>query len=51
MFQLKCEQYWPEIGQEVTHGCVSVVNVSSQVFADFTFRVLNVTCKGKIRKV
>jgi hypothetical protein len=51
MFQLKCEQYWPEIGQDVMHGCISVQNVSSQVFADFTFRVLNVTCKGKIRKV
>ncbi|XP_023724351.1 receptor-type tyrosine-protein phosphatase epsilon isoform X3 [Cryptotermes secundus] len=49
--KLKCEQYWPEIGQEVLHGCVSVLNVSSQVFADFTFRVLNVTCKGKTRKI
>lgn len=51
MFQLKCEQYWPEIGQEVMHDCISVLNVSCQVFADFTFRVLNVTCKGKTRKV
>jgi hypothetical protein len=51
MFQVKCEQYWPEIGQDVMHGCISVLNVSSQVFADFTFRVLNVTCKGKTRKV
>jgi len=51
IFQLKCEQYWPEIGQEVTHGVISILNVSTQIFADFTFRMLNVTCKGKTRKV
>jgi len=50
-FQIKCEQYWPEFGQEVTHGCISVLNTSTQVFADYTFRILNVTCKGKTRKV
>jgi hypothetical protein len=50
-FQLKCEQYWPEIGQEVTYSIISILNASTQVFADFTFRLLNVTCKGKTRKV
>ncbi|GFG28415.1 hypothetical protein Cfor_12634 [Coptotermes formosanus] len=49
--KLKCEQYWPEIGQDVTHGVISVLNVSTQIFADFTFRLLNVTCKGKTRKI
>jgi protein tyrosine phosphatase len=49
--KLKCEQYWPEIGQEVTHGVISILNVSTQIFADFTFRMLNVTCKGKTRKI
>jgi hypothetical protein len=51
MFQLKCEQYWPDLGQEVTHGGISILNASTQIFADFTFRLLNVTCKGKTRKV
>jgi hypothetical protein len=51
IFQVKCEQYWPDLGQEVTHGGVSILNASTQVFADFTFRLLNVTCKGKTRKV
>ncbi|KDQ96751.1 Receptor-type tyrosine-protein phosphatase T [Zootermopsis nevadensis] len=49
--KLKCEQYWPDLGQEVTHGDISVLNASTQIFADFTFRLLNVTCKGKTRKI
>ncbi|XP_069703999.1 receptor-type tyrosine-protein phosphatase S-like isoform X2 [Periplaneta americana] len=49
--KLKCEQYWPQLGQEVTYGSVTVLNASNKIFADFTFRMLNVTCKGKTRKV
>ena len=51
MFQVKCEKYWPEFGQEVTHGAVTIMNTSNQVFADYTFRQLNVSFKGKTRKV
>ena len=51
MFQVKCEKYWPEFNQEVTHGTVTIMNTSNQVFADYTFRQLNVSCRGNTRKV
>ncbi|PSN51469.1 Receptor-type tyrosine-protein phosphatase T [Blattella germanica] len=47
----KCEQYWPEFGQDVVHGAAHIVNASNQIFADYTYRLLNVTCKGKMRKI
>ena len=51
MFQVKCEKYWPDLGQEFTQGAVVILNASERIFADFTFRILNVSSKGKSRKV
>ncbi|XP_014300216.1 receptor-type tyrosine-protein phosphatase delta [Microplitis demolitor] len=47
----KCEQYWPEIGQELKFGKVSVTNISHTDFADYTTRVLHVTCDQETRKI
>nr|CAD7402639.1 unnamed protein product [Timema poppensis] len=47
----KCEQYWPELGKEETHGAVTILTADVSVFADFTFRHFNVSCKSKKRKV
>nr|CAD7442794.1 unnamed protein product [Timema bartmani] len=47
----KCEQYWPELGKEETHGAVTILTADVSVFADFTFRHFNISCKSKKRKV
>ncbi|XP_069704002.1 receptor-type tyrosine-protein phosphatase T-like isoform X1 [Periplaneta americana] len=49
--EVKCEPYWPESGEEITYGSITIKNESSKVFADYTFRILSVTCEGKMRKV
>ncbi|KAJ9587439.1 hypothetical protein L9F63_019033, partial [Diploptera punctata] len=48
---VKCEKYWPDLGQESTHGSVTIMNISDKIFADFTYRILNVSSKGKSRKI
>ncbi|CAG2060100.1 unnamed protein product [Timema podura] len=47
----KCEQYWPELGKEETYGAVTILTADVSVFADFTFRHFNISCKSKKRKV
>ncbi|XP_063976230.1 receptor-type tyrosine-protein phosphatase F-like isoform X2 [Diachasmimorpha longicaudata] len=47
----KCEQYWPEIGRELTFGNITVHNLSHTTFADYTFRTFSVTCAEETRKV
>ncbi|XP_067004269.2 receptor-type tyrosine-protein phosphatase kappa [Anabrus simplex] len=47
--KMKCEQYWPELGKEKTHGAVSILNTSEQIFADYTFRCLHVSHEGRKR--
>ncbi|PSN51501.1 Receptor-type tyrosine-protein phosphatase epsilon [Blattella germanica] len=49
--KLKCDKYWPDLGHEVTYGAISVLTASNQIFADYTFRILNVSSKGKTRKI
>ncbi|XP_074097016.1 receptor-type tyrosine-protein phosphatase S [Cotesia typhae] len=47
----KCEQYWPEIGQEMKFGKISVTNISHTDFADYTIRIFHVKCEQETRKI
>ncbi|XP_015127343.1 receptor-type tyrosine-protein phosphatase F [Diachasma alloeum] len=47
----KCEQYWPEIGKELTFGNITVHNLSHTTFADYTFRTFSVTCDQETRRM
>nr|KAF7433901.1 hypothetical protein H0235_002092 [Vespula pensylvanica] len=47
----KCERYWPDIGKRKKYGDVTVLNAKHNVFADYTFRILHVTCDDETRKV
>ncbi|XP_015185172.1 PREDICTED: receptor-type tyrosine-protein phosphatase kappa-like [Polistes dominula] len=47
----KCEQYWPDIGKKKKYGDVLVFNSTQNIFADYTFRILHVTCNDETRKV
>ncbi|XP_015127271.1 receptor-type tyrosine-protein phosphatase S [Diachasma alloeum] len=47
----KCEQYWPDIGKKCEFGGITVDNISHTVFADYTFRIFNMTCGEENRKV
>ncbi|XP_046478704.1 tyrosine-protein phosphatase non-receptor type 7-like [Neodiprion pinetum] len=38
-----CKQYWPEIGNTVEHGQVTILNVKQRVYADYTHRIFQVT--------
>ncbi|XP_011308081.1 receptor-type tyrosine-protein phosphatase T isoform X2 [Fopius arisanus] len=47
----KCEQYWPEIGKEMTFGDINVHNLTHTTFADYTFRTFSVTCDQETRRI
>ncbi|XP_068085621.1 receptor-type tyrosine-protein phosphatase kappa isoform X2 [Anabrus simplex] len=49
--KVKSEQYWPDLGKQENYGQVNVMTTSNQVFADFTFRRLAVSCKGTRREI
>ncbi|XP_067211050.1 receptor-type tyrosine-protein phosphatase S-like isoform X2 [Linepithema humile] len=47
----KCEQYWPDIGKKKKYGDVIVLNAKHNVFADYCFRIFQVTCGDETRKI
>ncbi|KAJ8955806.1 hypothetical protein NQ318_005347 [Aromia moschata] len=47
----KVERYWPEINEDRDFNGIRVQYVSSQVFADYEYRVFNVYNNGEQRKV
>uniref|UniRef100_A0A0C9S1P6 protein-tyrosine-phosphatase n=1 Tax=Fopius arisanus TaxID=64838 RepID=A0A0C9S1P6_9HYME len=47
----KCEKYWPDIEKKCEFGGISVDNINHTTFADYTFRIFNVTCGQETRKV
>ncbi|XP_012054080.1 PREDICTED: receptor-type tyrosine-protein phosphatase F-like [Atta cephalotes] len=47
----KCEQYWPDIGKKKKYGDIIVLNAKHNVFADYCFRIFNVTCGKETRKI
>ncbi|XP_065344148.1 receptor-type tyrosine-protein phosphatase T-like [Cloeon dipterum] len=47
----KCEKYWPDNNQEVTHGRITVRTVDKEVNADYVSRVLSVSCNNSNRLV
>ncbi|CAB3368674.1 Hypothetical predicted protein [Cloeon dipterum] len=47
----KCEKYWPDNNQQVTHGRVTVGTVDKEVNADYVSRVLSVSCNNANRLV
>ncbi|XP_012142815.2 uncharacterized protein LOC100876654 isoform X1 [Megachile rotundata] len=49
--KIKCEQYWPDIGRKKKYGDIIVFNARHNVFADYTFRTLHVSCGDEARKI
>ncbi|XP_014610678.1 PREDICTED: uncharacterized protein LOC106790368 [Polistes canadensis] len=49
--KIKCEQYWPDIGKKKKYGDIMVFNSTHNIFADYTFRILHVTCNDETRKI
>ncbi|XP_065344384.1 tyrosine-protein phosphatase 4-like [Cloeon dipterum] len=47
----KCEKFWPDNNQEVTHGRITVRTVDKEVNADYVSRVLYVSCNNTNRLV
>ncbi|XP_046419723.1 receptor-type tyrosine-protein phosphatase V-like [Neodiprion fabricii] len=37
-----CKQYWPEIGNTVEHGQITILNVKQRVYADYTHRIFQI---------
>ncbi|XP_046417564.1 receptor-type tyrosine-protein phosphatase delta-like [Neodiprion fabricii] len=48
----KCEEYWPNVeGTNKKCGDILIRNTDADVFADYTFRTLLLTCRGEKRTV
>jgi hypothetical protein len=43
LFQTKCEQYWPDEGEQEIHGDLVVQLRSQSVLPDYIIRVIDVT--------
>lgn len=50
-FQKKTEKYWPDVNEQLEFGIYVIKFLSSQIFADFEYRVLLVSNRYEERKV
>lgn len=51
VFQIKCDQYWPEIGPKERYGTVKVTNLGHEVFSDYVITTLRISCQKWKRRV
>lgn len=51
VFQTKCVQYWPDIGDQILHGDILVSNMNQVVYINYTIRTFEVKLKKNKREV
>ncbi|XKL67942.1 hypothetical protein PGB90_003433 [Kerria lacca] len=47
----KCERYWPEVGESVEYGKVTVCNHSEILNTDYMLREFTISCQNEERKI